>query len=704
MSEISRRVSALTPAGCEESTGSMTGLIRSVLVVILVSCAFVVLSLLLTASLQAAPSVSPLAAQNPAVTTIDQVDDGWTKRVKLTFTNTAQTRDLVSFPVLVVLDSSRVDYAYTQDAGEDIRFVDADGVTVLAHEIERWDESGTSYVWVKVPRIDGSSNTDHIWLYYGNPNAADGQDPANVFTDTYRMVYHLEEDPGTNGGVIYDSTANGFHGTNQGTTDAAGFIANALEFSGDSQYVDLGSDLAVINEVTATTLSAWIRPDSVSHNGDILALSRYHESSPIWYSRASIVQRSANLQVYARSIDDETDFHYPQTRSNPLSADTWHFVVAVVDYANDAVEFYVDGVFQPSFGDTNFKSPITPNTNSNNCAIGSNDNGDSPYFDGLIDEVRVAASASTADWVAAQYLSMTDSFVAFGSEENIDLPVFGLYAWASREEVYAGSRLDYSLLVRNLGSPASQLVVSDALPAHTTFGGCNCAHAGWIAVTEMLPLAVGGCGTYSSCGLDRGKVVWRVDEMAPGRLLQMTFWVTVDAGLADGTVLVNDDYTVVADRMAPLVFYQPVTTTVREMLVSVTGKASPNPVAVGQRLQFTITVRNDGGLLQNVTVTDRLPSNVSFLGCGGALCELEGDLSEVRWWLSSLPAQSEQQLTLFVSVDSADGEMLVNEHYGAWIPEARRYVMGTPIAVSVLTAAPWPHAIYLPFVLSAATQ
>ncbi|MGH7408685.1 MAG: DUF2341 domain-containing protein, partial [Candidatus Methylomirabilales bacterium] len=91
----------------------------------------------------------------------------WQFKRKLTFNNAGQLENLVNVPVLVVLNSTRIDYSQTQNAGQDLRFTDSDGTTLLAHEIEKWDEAGTSYVWVKVPQIDGSSTTDHIWMFYG---------------------------------------------------------------------------------------------------------------------------------------------------------------------------------------------------------------------------------------------------------------------------------------------------------------------------------------------------------------------------------------------------------------------------------------------------------------------------------------------------------------------------------------------------------
>ena len=41
----------------------------------------------------------------------------------------------------------------------------------------------------------------------------------------------------------------------------------------------------------------------------------------------------------------------------------------------------------------------------------------SGYYGGTIDEARIEREARSADWVRAQYLSMTDQLVIFGAEE-----------------------------------------------------------------------------------------------------------------------------------------------------------------------------------------------------------------------------------------------------------------------------------------------
>ncbi|HEY6508524.1 MAG TPA: DUF2341 domain-containing protein, partial [Vicinamibacterales bacterium] len=113
-------------------------------------------------------------------TASDWWNTSWSQRKQLTFNNTGQAENLANFAVLVKLDSTRINYTLTQNAGQDLRFVDGNG-TVLAHEIESWNESGTSYVWVSVPQVDASSGTDYIWMYYGNAAAPDGQNAEAVW-------------------------------------------------------------------------------------------------------------------------------------------------------------------------------------------------------------------------------------------------------------------------------------------------------------------------------------------------------------------------------------------------------------------------------------------------------------------------------------------------------------------------------------------
>ena len=71
----------------------------------------------------------------------DWWNTSWSMRRKITFENSESIEPLTDFPVLVNLsDGLTIDYSKTQDQGEDLRFIDADGATRLEYEIEEWDE------------------------------------------------------------------------------------------------------------------------------------------------------------------------------------------------------------------------------------------------------------------------------------------------------------------------------------------------------------------------------------------------------------------------------------------------------------------------------------------------------------------------------------------------------------------------------------
>ncbi len=343
---------------------------------------------------------------------------GWQHRIRLSFDNTGQSVDLDDFPVLVKLDATRIDYAQTQDAGEDLRFYDADGVTLLAHEIERWDEAGTSYVWVRVPRIDAGSGTDYIYMDYGNAAAPDGQNAAAVWSSGYRGVYHLAGDPGAAGAVTDSAGLN--PGVNAGSADGAGVIGDGQDFDGASDYVDLGQNRDFINNATEVTVSAWINPDTTAGTGDILGVT-VDGAVDTGASRAAIIRNGDDVQVIARTDDGGSDTINLYTNTSPLTAGSWHYVTATIDYASDVdnVKIYVDGNLEGTFSH-DFALNAIPSTNSTNAAIGTDEDGGMPWFDGQIDEARIAVVARSADWVAAQHLSMTDSFVTFGATQRSD--------------------------------------------------------------------------------------------------------------------------------------------------------------------------------------------------------------------------------------------------------------------------------------------
>jgi VCBS repeat-containing protein len=199
-----------------------------------------------------------------AILTVDWWDSAWTKRQEVTFNNLAQSETLTDIPVLIVLNSGNIDYTQTKDDGSDLRFFAADG-TPLAFEIEQWNEGGESSVWVKAPQITGGSNSDSIWMYYGNAAADPVSDSTGTWDSNFVGVWHLnEEQVGTgNAGVYEDSTSYGNDGVDRvAATGQEGQVTDGQQF-GANDWIEIAHDPS-LDLKDSMTISFWIKPTSDS--------------------------------------------------------------------------------------------------------------------------------------------------------------------------------------------------------------------------------------------------------------------------------------------------------------------------------------------------------------------------------------------------------------------------------------------------------
>ncbi len=322
----------------------------------------------------------------------DWWNSSWTHRQQLALDNTPSATPLINFPLLVVLTGARVNFAELQGAGQDLRFVDADGVTVLAHEIEKWDPAGVCYVWVKVPQIDAGSDADFIWMYYGNPGAPDGQNRAAVWDPDFAMVHHLH----TAADPVTDATANANHGANAGAAPgAAGQIGGAYAFNGSSSGIRVPHH-ASLSLSQAVTLSAWVCFNAIDG------------------SRHNIVDKgqTGNQDNYWLSVNgDDLEFGFYRsgfrrysTTGLAVQPQTWYYLAGVFDDSANRVRLYCDGVEVLSTW-----APASMVLNTEAANIGKSQWGQ--YFNGAIDEVRVSRVARSAGWIQAEHRAACDAMI-----------------------------------------------------------------------------------------------------------------------------------------------------------------------------------------------------------------------------------------------------------------------------------------------------
>ncbi|NOZ68902.1 MAG: DUF2341 domain-containing protein [Deferribacteres bacterium] len=186
-------------------------------------------------------------------------DPGWGYRKKITVQAGRVPGTLSDFPMLI--NSTDPDWRDTANGGKvgqpdggDILFTSSDGTTKLPHEIEEYDNAGGRLVaWVKVPSV---SDGTVIYMYYGNPSAADQWDTEDTWDDNYVMVQHLQE----TSGVHFDSASNGNNGSPYGgvNQNAAGQIGGADSFDGSGDYLAIRNlNYTTRGGISALTVCVW---------------------------------------------------------------------------------------------------------------------------------------------------------------------------------------------------------------------------------------------------------------------------------------------------------------------------------------------------------------------------------------------------------------------------------------------------------------
>jgi hypothetical protein len=322
----------------------------------------------------------------------------------LIFDNSGQDQNLLDFPVLVVLfDPDRIEYGSTQDQGQDIRFLDDGGSVPLSHEIEQWDEGGSSFIWVKVPQIDALSDTDFIWMYYDHGSAGNGEDPPGTWNAGYRAVWHLNElvsDGGTSGSHL-DSTDNANHGSQNRNGPGPGISSGGQQFDGSEDYIRVGN-LGLWITGDQITLGAWARPSGSLCN---------------WPHVIGAGSDGRYWQIMWETAEDHwhgalrIDGTWTFMDGAPGTFDDWNYVV--LRYNGTSIDFFVDGDLLVGHDRTGNLDVLT-----STLRIGDNPNLSPRDFGGDIDEVRISEVARSDGWIRAQFLSMSDAgFVSYGSPE-----------------------------------------------------------------------------------------------------------------------------------------------------------------------------------------------------------------------------------------------------------------------------------------------
>lgn len=331
--------------------------------------------------------------------------DAWTKRKALTVDGNRVTGTLTNFPMLVQLTD--LDLASARDDGFDLLFTAADGTTKLAHEIERFDRgTGQLVAWVQLPTLPAGADTQ-LFLYFGNPVAANQQSAAAVWDANYVGVWHLGETTGT---TVADSTAVARTGTKFAADKpgpAAAVIGNGQAFTGDDAGISIGSAAAL--DLKDLTIEMWVRLDTCN-DGTVRRLidftAAFEFAWALGYPCGNVAQVNDNSLLLQQPTEPL------QTQSNTLSFNQAHHLV----FTGNQPKVFIDGVNRNLQNSTVMLAQDNVNT-----ILGNRESSQLRAMRGTLDEVRISKVARSTAYIATSFANQQNpaAFLTVGPLELV---------------------------------------------------------------------------------------------------------------------------------------------------------------------------------------------------------------------------------------------------------------------------------------------
>lgn len=361
-------------------------------------------------------------------------DSDFQYRRKITFNNAPSSEKLTNFPMNIFLSENvndeaapnNITYANVKAHGDDIRFVTATTSQMLKHEVESWNSSGTSTLWVKLPWLQAGTTTQHIWMYYGNSATTSGAATTSVWDSSFKGVWHFAA-TSTAARQFRDSTSNANKGTAVSfDSDEAvtGHINGALDFDGSNDSVE-GPDHASLSGLSAIAFGAWIKPDQWASSCSGGDCNQFIVAKSNWASQREYRLRyetnpTPDVVVCSLSIDGTATLSGLQIPVSVIPTSSWSYIFCTWDAVTDVANLYFNGALYDSetFSGNNLFDGSADFSIGESADNGSGNTQDN--FDGRIDEVRISNVARSADWLQAEYRYgfASSTTHSFGSEES----------------------------------------------------------------------------------------------------------------------------------------------------------------------------------------------------------------------------------------------------------------------------------------------
>ena len=368
----------------------------------------------------------------------------WGYRKAIT-NNLALAGDLTNFPLLVTISNDSDLAAYASNNGYDIIFTLITNTNKLAHEIEYFS-AGTLIAWVKIPLYSASEQaSNNLFMYFDKTKTGNQQNPEYVWRDNYAAVWHLNQDPSVS--QQSNSATNAFHSSAYVAMDASsvvpGQIGSALGFNGIYNTAT-GSSITIPSELTNHTsgplsVTAWARSTNFPVTYGRVVISGYNRNGGTnavgggivmtnergWY--LGYVYGSANNLNFAIYSDVGVSKSAAYSTFHSAYQNTWAHVAGVFE-PSVYVREYCNG---NQVAVTTSSIPAFIGQSNQSIRIGQrSDNTTQAHWAGFIDEVRVARTVLSSNWIVNECTNQINPVACriIGALEEYGVPAVSVSA------------------------------------------------------------------------------------------------------------------------------------------------------------------------------------------------------------------------------------------------------------------------------------
>jgi biopolymer transport protein ExbB len=351
-------------------------------------------------SIRATWSLLALAALLAPLPSYAWWNQDWSFRKQIAIDTSAQS-DIqaaqAGVPVLVRLHEGVFRFEDAAPGGADLRFVAEDDKTPLKYHIEKFDAVfNLAFIWVQLPEIKAGGATT-VWMYYGNPKAADGGDMRATYDPDQVLVYHFAE----RGTPAQDVTGYANHSRTTVAFDDAALIGSGARFSGNNSLLIPESPSLELGSGATLTWQAWIDADK----DDGVIYSRRDGAA------ALLIGLAGGAPYVSVTGADGAARQTPTTQ--PLGDKGWHHLAIVA--TAERIALYVDGKAGPELAGPlpAMRGAATVGADPQNPAAAA--------FNGVLDELQISRSTRDPAWIRLAALNQgpSDPLVQYGADEQL---------------------------------------------------------------------------------------------------------------------------------------------------------------------------------------------------------------------------------------------------------------------------------------------